>query len=61
MSSFIYHNWRLSKLRTPSGKLLYYCDVCGLYDPAPIKEEFETRECSPTREIVTNDTGRRRE
>ena len=60
MSSFIYHNWRLSKLRTPSGKLLYHCPNCGLYDTAPIKKKYDRRECSPTREIVTNETGRRR-
>ena len=39
------HNWRLSNRTTPSGKLLYYCTVCGLHDPAPVKEKYEKREC----------------
>jgi len=28
------HKWQLSPHTTPSGKLLYHCPVCGLYDPA---------------------------
>lgn len=41
------HNWKLSEKTTPSGKLLYYCTVCGLHDPAPVKEKYEKRECAP--------------
>lgn len=41
------HKWQLSPHTTPSGKLLYHCPVCGLYDPAPVKAKFENRECKP--------------
>lgn len=41
------HNWQRSDRTTPSGKILHYCDVCGLYDPAPVKDKFERRECVP--------------
>jgi len=41
----IEHEWELSPHTTPSGKILYHCPVCGLYDPAPVKPEFENREC----------------
>lgn len=43
----IEHKWELSPHTTPSGKILYHCPVCGLYDPAPVKAEFEERECAP--------------
>jgi len=43
----IKHKWQLSPHTTPSGKLLYHCPVCGLYDPAPVKAKFENRECKP--------------
>lgn len=39
------HKWRLSRHTTPSGKLLYYCPRCGLYDPAPCKAKYENRVC----------------
>jgi hypothetical protein len=42
------HKWQLSPHTTPSGKLLYHCPVCGLYDPAPVKAKFENRECTPS-------------
>lgn len=41
------HKWEMSPHTTPSGKVLHYCPVCGLYDPAPVKPEFEDRECAP--------------
>ena len=43
----IKHKWQVSPHTTPSGKLLYHCPVCGLYDPAPVKAKFENRECKP--------------
>ena len=43
----IKHKWELSPHTTPSGKILYHCSVCGLYDPAPVKPKFEDRECGP--------------
>ena len=43
----IKHKWQLSPHTTPSGKLLYQCPVCGLYDPAPVKAKFENRACTP--------------
>ncbi len=43
----IRHKWELSPHTTPSGKILYHCSVCGLYDPAPVKPKFEDRECGP--------------
>jgi hypothetical protein len=39
------HKWELSPHTTPSGKILYHCPVCGLYDPAPVKPRFENRAC----------------
>jgi len=39
------HNWQLSKFTSPSGKMMYYCPKCKLYDPAPVKEKYEEREC----------------
>lgn len=39
------HKWRPSERTTPSGKILYECEVCGLEDPAPVKVEFESRPC----------------
>jgi len=41
----IEHKWELSPHTTPSGKILYHCPVCGLYDPAPVKPKFENRAC----------------
>ena len=41
------HEWQLSDKTTPSGKVLFHCPVCGLYDPAPVKEKFEMLECIP--------------
>ena len=43
------HRWRLSDKRTNSGKALFHCPVCGLYDPAPVKEKYEERECIPNK------------
>lgn len=39
------HKWELSSRTTPSGKVLYECQTCGIEDPAPVKAEFETRPC----------------
>ena len=41
------HWWRLSPHTSPSGKMMYHCPVCGLYDPAPVKSEYERRPCKP--------------
>ena len=41
------HRWKLSRHTTPSGKVLMYCPVCKLYDPAPVKPEYERRPCEP--------------
>jgi len=41
----IKHKWELSQYTTPSGKILYHCPKCGLYDCCPVKPKFETREC----------------
>ncbi len=43
------HDWQLSPHTSPSGKVLYHCPVCGLYDPAPVKTRFEHRPCTPDR------------
>lgn len=43
----IEHQWELSPYTTPSGRNLYHCPVCGLYDCAPVKPEFESRKCKP--------------
>ncbi len=45
MSSIYKHRWRLSDKKSPSGRLLFHCPVCGLYDPAPVGEKYEHREC----------------
>jgi len=45
MPGSIKHKWELSPHTTPSGKILYHCPVCGLYDPAPVKPKFENRAC----------------
>ena len=45
MPGSIEHKWELSPHTTPSGKILYHCPVCGLYDPAPVKPKFENRAC----------------
>lgn len=45
------HNWQLSEYTSPSGKMLYHCQNCGLYDPAPVKDEYETRKCVKDRYI----------
>jgi len=39
------HKWKISDYKTPSGKLLFYCPRCKLYDPAPVKEKYENRPC----------------
>jgi len=39
------HDWEISGKTTTTGKILLYCKVCGIEDPAPVKEKFETREC----------------
>ena len=40
----IKHRWKLSDKTSPSGKILYYCPLCKLYDPAPVKDD--SRECA---------------
>lgn len=39
------HDWQLSKDTSPSGKILFHCPYCGLYDPAPTKMKYEGRVC----------------
>lgn len=40
------HQWELSPHTTPSGRILYHCPICGLYDCVPVKAKFERRECT---------------
>ena len=39
------HRWRLTAYTSPSGKMMYHCPVCKIYDPAPVKDKYETRIC----------------
>ncbi len=44
------HDWEISGKTTTTGKILLYCKVCGIEDTAPVKAEFEHRECIAERE-----------
>ena len=41
------HRWLSIQAASRSGKSLWECSLCGLRSPAPLKDEYETRECEP--------------
>ena len=46
------HDWDPSEYRSVSGKMLFVCKKCGLFNTAPVKEEFEHHPCGGQYEEV---------